>query len=495
MLDNTKIHDKLSHAAALMANRTPMLLGFYIMLDKRMTSDRSVTMRVGCTDGHPYIEYSDWFVNALEPSMLGAVVYANCLKIALHHCDTRVKMPEALFKLASDVVVYEYARNVVDPNVEDNSAIVSQLFPSIWAYADRFDVVGFDPVKDLTLEKVFDLLMQSQEGSKNNAAEDNPVGEQNNGGQGGSDESEEGEEEGGTPTHDGKSDDEYDEDGENQSGSRNNRKINNSACEESEGDGSDEEHSNSLFEENNENSEAYQAIQQMFDPNNAHADIKNWGNDSDASDSIRHVASIQFASVQGGVSGKVSLAIKEANRVHINVANVFKMFMLSKFGTSMRHSWSMPNLVLRRYGTIAPGHVRKKDKPKILFAVDVSGSMISMNLVNKCFVSVNNFIGDGALDLCYWDGICSEIIHDPKTAFETDVFGGGMTNPQCVLARIEKEHLVYDGIVYLTDCEFEWTRPRDIGKICIVKVGNGAGEVPTWCLWHMGMDDLIRGVT
>ena len=177
MLDETEIQGKLSHAATLMSNRAPILLGFYIMLEKRMTSDKSVTMRVGCTDGQPYLEYSDWFVNAMEPSLLGAVVYANCLRIALHHCDTRVKMPEAMFRLASDLVVYEYARNVVDTTAGDNSAIVGQLFPSIWAYADKFDAAGFDPVKDLTLEKVFDLLMQAQEESKNETEEENPDGD------------------------------------------------------------------------------------------------------------------------------------------------------------------------------------------------------------------------------------------------------------------------------------------------------------------------------
>lgn len=110
-------------------------------------------------------------------------------------------MPEAMFRLASDLVVYEYARNVVDTTAGDNSAIVGQLFPSIWAYADKFDAAGFDPVKDLTLEKVFDLLMQAQEESKNETEEENPDGEQDNGGQGDSDESDEGDEEGGSPNH------------------------------------------------------------------------------------------------------------------------------------------------------------------------------------------------------------------------------------------------------------------------------------------------------
>ena len=65
MLDETAIQNKLSYAATLMSNRAPILIGFYVMLDKRMTSDRSVTMRVGCNAGKPFIEYGDWFVNMM----------------------------------------------------------------------------------------------------------------------------------------------------------------------------------------------------------------------------------------------------------------------------------------------------------------------------------------------------------------------------------------------------------------------------------------------
>lgn len=494
LLDPEEIQSKLSHAATLMSNRAPILLGFYIMLDKRMTTEKSVTMRVGCADGRPYLEYGDWFVNTLEPSLLGAVLYANCLRIALHHCDTRVKQPEAMFRLASDLVVYEYARNVVDTTVKDNSAIVGKLFPSIWAYADMFGRAGFDPVKDLTLEKVFDLLMQSKEESEDESAEESPEGDRDNGGQGNSDDSEEGDEEGGSPSHEGESggDGEDEEDGENQSGGGSNGESDDSDGEESEGEGSGEGQADGSGEGYGETSEAYQAMEQMFDPDNASQDMQDWGNDSDATDDIRDMASAQFASGQGGSGGDVQLAIKEANRVRVDAARVFSMFMASNFGASTRQTWSMPNLALRRYGTIAPGHVRKKDRPKVLFAVDVSGSMVSMNLVERCFAAVNSFIGDASLDLCYWDGVCSEFIHDPKDVFETDVFGGGMTNPQCVIDRVGREHLTYDGIVFLTDCEFDWPVPREPGIICVVKVGNGVGEVPAWCQWKMGLDDLLR---
>ena len=492
MLDETEIQSKLSHAATLMSNRTPVLLGFYIMLEKRVTSDPSVTMRVGCDNGQPYLEYGDWFVNMMEPSMLGGIIYANCLRIALHHCDTRVKQPEALFRTASDLVVYEYARNVIDTTKADNSAIVAQLFPSIWAYSDMFDRFGFDPVKDLTLEKVFNLLMQVQEESDKEEEQEKPDGDQDNEGEGNSDESQDGEDNGNGAKHEGESGENDEDDGEESGGGGNGDSED---CDGKEGESNGSADSSSSGEQQEGKSDAYMAIQQMFNPENAPDDMKDWGKDSDAADNIRDTASQQFANgSQGGMTGKVPLAIKEANRVHVDAAQVFNMFMASNFGASTRQTWSMPHLVLRRFGTIAPGHVRKKDKPMILFAIDVSGSMLSMNLVEQCFAAVNNFIGDAKLDLCYWDGICSEILHNPKDVFETDVFGGGCTDPQCVIDKVENEHLKYDGIVFLTDCEFDWDPPRDVGKICIVKLGSGAGEIPPWCLWHMGIDDLLKNV-
>lgn len=494
MLDENEIQSKLSYAANLMSNRAPILLGFYVMLDKRMTSDKSITMRAGCDDGKPFIEYSDWFVNMMEPSLLGAVLYANCLRIALHHCDTRVKMPEAMFRLASDLVVYEYARHVVDTTVNDNSAIVGQLFPSIWAYSDKFDAAGFDPVKDLTLEKVFDLLMQSKEDSKNETDDKNPDGNQeDNGSEGNGEQSDDGDEEGGEPNHDGEPGGEEDEGDESQGGGGGSGETDDFDDDDSENEGESGSGGDNAGDSGDGKSESYQAIQQMFDPDNSAQDMQDWGQDSDASDNIRDAASIQFANGQGSASGQLSLVIKEANRVHVDAARLFNMFMTSNFGASTRQTWSMPNLALRRFGSIAPGHVRKKDKPKLLFAVDVSGSMLSMNLVNRCFAAVNNFIGDAALDLCYWDDLCSEILHDPKDVFDTDVFGGGMTNPQCVLDRLEMEHRTYDGIVFLTDCEFEWERPREVNRICLVKAGTGAGIVPAWCRWTMEIDDLLRG--
>lgn len=54
--------------------------------------------------------------------------------------------------------------------------------------------------------------------------------------------------------------------------------------------------------------------------------------------------------------------------------------------------------------------------------------------------------------------------------------------------------LVYDGIVFLTDCEFDWEMPRNVNRNCIVKARGGRGNIPAWCKFGMEMDDLLRGV-
>jgi hypothetical protein len=69
-----------------------------------------------------------------------------------------------------------------------------------------------------------------------------------------------------------------------------------------------------------------------------------------------------------------------------------------------------------------------------------------------------------------------------------------MTNTQCVMDKVEGDHLKYDGIVFLTDCEFDWPMPRDVNRICIVKARGGRGNIPAWCKFGMEMDDLMRGV-
>lgn len=516
MLDRAYIQEKLGNAAMLMSNRTPALLGFYLMLEKRIVNDKTVTMRVGYADGQPYLEAGDWFINMLEPSLLGAVVYMNCLRIALHHCDIRVKAPEEIFKLASDIVVCEYARTLVNTDVGDNAKILSQLFPSIWSYSALFDKAGFDPATDLTLEKVFAMLSHSQESGdgddddgdnepewddENSSGNSEDDGDNEDNGDeedssDGSNGSEDGESEGSEPGDESNGQEDSSEDGEsedNESGDDSNGKEDGSD-ESGQKDGSDESGEDSDGEGDGDgSSKSYRAIQQMFDSQNASSDMQDWGENEEFADDIRSRAASAYANGNlGEASGRVPIIIKEANKVKVDAATIFTMFMESNFSSSHRQTWSMPNLVLRRFGPIAPGHVRKKGKPAILFGIDVSGSMLSMNMAEKCIIAVDRFLGDTKMDLCYWDAKCSEILHNPKDAYTGDLFGGGGTNPQCVIDEVERQHLHYDGIVMLTDCDFEWPMPPNPGQICIIRTPNSGAQFPIWCQWKMEFEDVLR---
>jgi predicted metal-dependent peptidase len=502
---------KLGEAARLMSNRTPSLLGFYIMLEKRIVQDSSITMKVGYNDGTPYLEVSEWFIDRLEISMLGAVLYMNCLRIALHHCDVRVKQPEQIFKLASDIVVCEYARNIVDANNDENSEILAKVFPSIWTYSDQFADAGFDPETDLTLEKVFDLLYQNQDSGDSNDDNDDDDDRPDK------DEDEDGE----SGESGGKGDEQDNSSGNSseQSSDNEDKEDNESGDSDQESGGSDQESGDSNDEsvdsdqesgdsgsqgiqqgeqsgqENSSNgpSSAFEAMQQMFDQDNARSDMSDWGENEEFSDQVREQAAAAMANGSlSGMSGKVPLLIKEANKVRVDAATVFRMFVNSNFSSSHRQTWSMPNLVLRRFGTIAPGHVRKKDRPMLLFAIDDSGSMLYMNMVVKCVEMVNAFIGKAKLDICYWDCSCSEILNDPRDAYSGTVFGGGGTDPQCVIDKITRERLDYDGIIFLTDCEFTWDRPMICNKICIIRTPQSSGRFPAWCKWKLEMEDVLR---
>lgn len=483
MLDQAAIQDKLSRAALDMSRKTPELLGLYVTLEKKMTSDTSITMRVGCRDGKPFLVYGDWFVNMLEPTLLGMVLHMNCLRIALHHCDKRVRQPEALYRLASDLVVREYSQSIADVDAGDNSAILSQVMPSIWAYSGVFDKFDFDPARDLTLEKVFDMLCQADVESENETDRESEKGPENGDGEGtgdpGSDTGEGGPDDADRPGGDS---DPWDDDADGDEGGEGDNPFGES-LDEGNGHG-----------ETAEPSPSYTAMQQMFSPETAAADLAEWGRDDEASAEIRNAIPMQSTGGYAGTPGRVQLAIRTANRVRVDAARVFRMFISSNFSPSFTASWSMPNLMLRRFGPIAPGHVRKRDRPHILFAIDVSMSMVVEGLIEQCISAVGGFIGKSKMDLCSWDGECSEIARDVKDIDTSRLYGGGCTDPQCVLKRVEREHLSYDGMVFLTDCEFDWPAPLHPERICIIRTRGSSGMIPAWCKWKMEMDDLLLAV-
>jgi hypothetical protein len=65
-----------------------------------------------------------------------------------------------------------------------------------------------------------------------------------------------------------------------------------------------------------------------------------------------------------------------------------------------------------------------------------------------------------------------------------------MTNPECVLRKLGPEVKKYDGLIFLTDCIFEWPEPACPKKIMILRT-NGDHAFPEWCRFTGEMNDFI----
>jgi hypothetical protein len=73
-----------------------------------------------------------------------------------------------------------------------------------------------------------------------------------------------------------------------------------------------------------------------------------------------------------------------------------------------------------------------------------------------------------------------------------EVKGRGGTNPQCIIDKLKKEKLRFDGIVVISDCVFDWYEPPKREKVCIVSTSHMQG--PKWCKWFFKLEDLLKRI-
>ena len=460
--------------------------------------------------------------------MLGGVVYMQCLKMALHHCDTRRKEPLDMLKLASDLVTAEYARSVVDVSAGVNLEIVNRLFPTIWDHWDVLEKHGFDPASDLTLEKLFEIFAEerervSDERKKSTASkprdtgatpgdpQDTPEGgdgeeggEQDDGPSGESGESREGDGEGegdegeGGGAGDGDGEGEGDGEGPDGDGQEDGDGDGEPGDEpgegdgDGEGDGQDGEGQDGDGEpEGGEPGEpgepggdsrgdCFSAMADYFSTESAGTATALWDRDEGAEDSMR--ATVQKAIAAGQfdrMRGRLPLALREANRERVDTARMFRRFISSVTEDEYEQTWNRRNRKYLRYGHIAPG-VRYEETPRILVCVDVSGSMYAGDAIQRCLHAMEGMVDGLSIDVCYWDAVCSPVFSTPKSMSEIKIYGGGWTNPDCVMQKLGPDRYKYDGLVFITDCMFTWPEPHRPRQIMVLQVGDSAAP-PDWC--------------
>lgn len=459
----------VNDAALYMTSRAPGMSEFYRIMGKRQSDEPNVTVRVVMENGHPVMEYGVEFVRTIEKSLLGSIMYMQCMKVALHHCDKRKRSPTDVYKLASDLVVAEYGKNLVDCSVPGNIDIVRRLYPTVWSYWDMFRKYDFGMGTDLYLEKVFDIFMQEMDDQGDGSDGDNGPDDDDSG-----PESDDADGEGSTGAPD--DDDEPGEGDAESDGSDGNSP--------SEGDGKpgDPDGSQSSFD----------AMNRYFSTENAETDLEGWSKDELSS------ANIQAAAIRADQSGALDrmpgslpIMIAEANRIKVNVESLFRHFVDSVEDEDYELTWNRRDRRLPRteYITV-PGKIVGRTH-RILLAVDLSGSMYFMGMIPDCIRLMGGIVNGLSVDVCYWDAVCSEIYQTPKSMSEISLSGGGSTNPQCVLDRVRESREMYDGIVFLTDCEFEWACPPHPREIMIIQAGHRVPP-PDWCMHHVMLADLLK---
>lgn len=494
----------LKDAVLAMSRTSHGMLPVYMGIRQRATEDPSVTVRLNVGNGCIELEYNVDFVTKLETSMLGAVLYMQCLKIALHHCDHRRKEPLSMLKLASDIVVAEYARKVVDTSKGDNYEILNRLFPSIWEHWDVLGKHGFMPETDLVLEKLFAIFseeqaeIENQKGKKPNSVDRDVSGEGTPGEDGdksaGEGESQgKGEGEGSPMENDGDAgDDGVQEDGSDDSpGDGTGEEGGDTGEDPGEGEDGDD-NSGEGEEAAGEGSGDFAAMEKYFDIENAATETENWGQDEAVTDRI--TATVMDALANGmfdRVRGKLPIALRDANRLKVDTTAMFRRFIASVMADDTTPSWSRRNRKYLKYGVIAPGYLYD-ETPRILMCVDVSGSMYVDNLIYECLKVMDAVFNGISVDMVYWDAVCSPVFSNPKSMKEVEVYGGGFTNPDCVLQKLGPERFKYDGLVFVTDCEFTWNAPPRARQIMILRTGERKHEFPQWCVYRDDLKNFIN---
>lgn len=143
----------------------------------------------------------------------------------------------------------------------------------------------------------------------------------------------------------------------------------------------------------------------------------------------------------------------------------------------------------RRYGLAQPGY-RHKYQSKVAICFDRSGSMSNKEDIEHAIGIINSALKYAEVWYCEWDTKCTEFTKVKKDFSNVSENGGG-TDPQCVIDYIKEKGLQFNGLIFITDNEYNWNMPNIAAKISILGTGDST-QPPAWCRYFMRMRDLIR---
>jgi predicted metal-dependent peptidase len=160
------------------------------------------------------------------------------------------------------------------------------------------------------------------------------------------------------------------------------------------------------------------------------------------------IKEVEIANTWGSITANIQEKILATLKPKINYKTILKSFRASILSNSRRLTRMKPS---RRYGFLYMGS-RRDFTTKLLFAVDVSGS-VSHAALKNAFSILNRFFKYGIEEIsviCFDSEIKGKLLTLKKAKKEINILGRGGTNFGAVIDFIDKDR-TFDGVLIFTD--------------------------------------------
>lgn len=427
------VDEKFRAALSHISTYVPYYLRFYSLFKRRAVEEEGVTLRVNMVDAvNPIVEYNTKYIDRINSATLAHNLCVEINRILMRHCSSRMMPDKQLNYKASNIVCYDPCLvplfKTALESVDLGDDVPNDANPRIRAELPP----EYNHDTDCQLEVLYEMLSKKQKGQ-------GPSGPNPNGGNGGN-----------PPPSGG-----------------NKPKRNNN--------------------QNNNNDAANAAREHFY--NNSPAQTEKWGENSIAEATIAQRVNTTDASQWGDMPGNLREKILAANRSVVDPRQALRDFIATAYSDNMVETRMKYNRRNPEWSGILPGKRHDQQFHLGIFA-DASGSMGSDD-IKLCIATVNDFIKfEAEVDFAWWDCRCEMPTEKLKPMNESNVTGGGGTDPSCIIDLIHKHKLRYDAIIVLTDCGFCWHRPKEYRDIFIIRTPTAA-EAPKWVGKHqMSMKNL-----
>jgi predicted metal-dependent peptidase len=363
----------------------PIMMNVYCMINRKPDPSQN-TIGLDIRTAVPTLKYNPNFINSISMERLELVMISEGFKVLLRHCTTRLKEPRQISSLASSVTVNQLLNN----NIKSLLTDIDDITPN----PKKFGLENNKYFEEY-YRKLMDQVDETTEKIEMiwNSLSDEQKQEVIDKSQGGN---------------------------EPQGG-------------DGQGDG---------FKEYDNQKDA---MSDYFDPNGT--TNKDWGTNDLFDAEVKNFIEDKKGSARGWGkhTGSAMAEIYAANEPKISYKEVIRRFSKSVVVAS---SISSRMKVNRRFDIQLPGY-RRQYRSRIMFAVDVSGSMGDRELAEG-FAVINSVCKHADIMFVQFDTEIKSIEKKMKNArTQFKIHGRGGTDFQMILDLAEKENI--DGLVIFTD--------------------------------------------